>query len=201
MIKNISGVVLAGGASSRFKGIIKSKIVIDGRTIIARITETLDELFDEIIIVTNLPEEFKEYSNCKIIGDRIINKGPLGGIHAALKETDREALFVVAGDMPLIDKDYIIRQVDFYMNNVCEVLIPSVNDYIEPLHGIYKKTIIPVLEEYLESEKNYAIRDFFKIADVRYLEFEDCLKSVKAFTNINSPADIIKVKKLLNTNC
>ena len=196
MFNNISGVILAGGDSSRFNGIIKSKIVINGRTIISRIIDTLDELFDEIIIVTNRPEEFTEYSSCKIIGDCIFNKGPLGGIHAALKMTDKEALFVVAGDMPLIDKDYIVRQVDFYMKNVCEVLIPRVNNYIEPLHGIYKKTIIPVLEEYLKRENDYAIRDFFKVADTRYLEFEDSDKSRKAFTNINSPSDIIKVKNL-----
>jgi len=197
MIKNISGVVLAGGASSRFNGIIKSKIVIDGRTIIARIIDIFDELFDEIIIVTNKPEEFTEYNRCKIIGDCILNKGPLGGIHAALKETDREALFVVAGDMPLIDKDYIIKQADFYMKNLCEVLIPRVNNYIEPLHGIYKKTIMPVLEEFLKRENDYALRDFFKIADTGFLEFDDSDKSQKAFTNINSPSDIIKVKKLL----
>ena len=196
MFNNISGVILAGGDSSRFNGIIKSKIVINGRTIISRIIDTLDELFDEIIIVTNRPEEFTEYSSCKIIGDCIFNKGPLGGIHAALKMTDKEALFVVAGDMPLIDKDYIARQVDFYMKNVCEVLIPSVNNYIEPLHGIYKHTIMTILEDFLKKENNYALRDFFKIADTRYLEFEDSDKSKKAFTNINSPSDIIKVKNL-----
>ena len=169
MFNNISGVILAGGDSSRFNGIIKSKIVINGRTIISRIIDTLDELFDEIIIVTNRPEEFTEYSSCKIIGDCIFNKGPLGGIHAALKMTDKEALFVVAGDMPLIDKDYIARQVDFYMKNVCEVLIPMVNNYIEPLHGIYKKTIINSLEDFLKRENNYALRDFFKVSDTRYL--------------------------------
>jgi hypothetical protein len=39
MIHNISGVILAGGASKRFNGLIKAKIVIDGRTIISRIIE------------------------------------------------------------------------------------------------------------------------------------------------------------------
>ena len=83
------------------------------------------------------------------------------------------------------------------MKNLCEVLIPRVNNYIEPLHGIYKKTIMPVLEEFLKRENDYALRDFFKIADTGFLEFDDSDKSQKAFTNINSPSDIIKVKKLL----
>jgi molybdopterin-guanine dinucleotide biosynthesis protein A len=81
MAHNISGVILAGGASKRFNDIIKTKIVIDGKTIISRIIETIDDIFDEIIIVTNTPDEFKEYANCRIIGDQFLNKGPLGGIH------------------------------------------------------------------------------------------------------------------------
>jgi molybdopterin-guanine dinucleotide biosynthesis protein A len=81
MVHNISGVVLSGGVSKRFNGIIRAKIVIDGKTIISRIVETIDDIFDEIIIVTNTPDEFKEYNSCKIIGDQFLNKGPLGGIH------------------------------------------------------------------------------------------------------------------------
>ena len=46
-------------------GKIKSKIVIGGKTIISRITDTIGDLFSEIIIVTNTPEEFKEFSNYK----------------------------------------------------------------------------------------------------------------------------------------
>ena len=87
MIHNISGVILAGGASKRFDGIIKAKIVIDGKTIISRIIETIGEIFDNIIIVTNTPDEFKEFKSCKIIRDHFLNKGPLGGIHSAMKES------------------------------------------------------------------------------------------------------------------
>lgn len=199
MVNNISCVILAGGASKRFNGIVKAKIVIDGKTIISRIIETISDIFDEIIIVTNKPDEFKEYRNYKIIGDQFLNKGPLGGIHSALKETDRKALFVVAGDMPLLEKEIIIRQIDFFNNNDCDILIPQINNNIEPLHGIYKKTIISILEEYLEGENDYAIREFFKKTDVRYMQFEGSEKHISAFTNINSPSDISVVKNFLRS--
>jgi molybdopterin-guanine dinucleotide biosynthesis protein A len=197
MVHNISGVILAGGASKRFNGIIKAKIILDGKPIIARIIETISDIFDEVILVTNTPAEFKEYNNFKIIGDELLNRGPLGGIHSALKESDKEALFVVAGDMPLLDTDIIVRQIAYYNSDKCEVLIPQIEQYIEPLHGIYKKTLLPILEEFLVRNNEYAIREFYKKADVRYMQIEGSEKSRRAFTNINSPYDIFIVNKLL----
>lgn len=194
MVRNISGVILAGGACKRFDGIIKAKIVIDGKTIISRIIEILSEIFEETIIVTNVPDEFNEYKSCKIIKDLFLDKGPLGGIHSALKETDREALFVVAGDMPFLEKELIVKQVDFYDNNRCDVLIPQINKYVEPLHGIYKKNILRNLEEYLEGENDYAIREFLNKVNTRYMHLEGSGKYTHVFTNINSPSDISDIQ-------
>ena len=196
MADNIAGVILAGGASKRFNGIIKPMIDYEGKTIISRIIETIGEIFDDIIIVTNTPDEFKEYDNYKIIGDKFLNKGPLAGIHSALKESESEAIFVVAGDMPLLDKEIIIRQIDFYNTNKCDILIPQIDYYIEPLHGIYKKTLIRNLEDYLGGDNNYAVREFLKMSDVRYLLMEVSGKSISAFTNINSSDDIPVIIKL-----
>jgi|WetSurMetagenome_2_1015567.scaffolds.fasta_scaffold18013_3 molybdopterin-guanine dinucleotide biosynthesis protein A len=203
MINNISGVILAGGNSKRFNGIVKSKITIDGKMIISGIIETLAYIFDEITIVTNTPDEFREYHTCKIIGDKFRNKGPLGGIHSALEETDKEAVFVVAGDMPKLDKDIITRQIDFYYHNNCDILIPRINQHIEPLHGIYRKTLTGIMTEYLEGRNNYAIREFLKKPEVhvRLIEFEESEKNARAFTNINSPADIRKLKRLPGSDC
>ena len=99
--------------------------------------------------------------------------------------------------MPLLDKSIIIKQLDFYNNNKCDILIPLIDNFIEPLHGIYKNTLIRILEDYLKADNNYAIRDFFKKADVRYLQIEESEKNKKAFTNINSPDDIPVIAKLL----
>ncbi|MGD0755568.1 MAG: molybdenum cofactor guanylyltransferase [Bacteroidales bacterium] len=200
MAHNISGVILAGGDSKRFNGLIKANIVIYGKSIISRIIETIGDIFDEIIIVTNTPHEFQEYNNYKIVGDKLLNKGPLGGIHAALKESEAEAVFVFAGDMPLLDKEIIASQIDFYNSNKCDVLIPQIDNYIEPLHGIYKKTLFRILEDYFEENNGSAIRDFIRKTDVRYFQIEGSEKSKSVFTNINSPSDISIVSKFLGLN-
>jgi molybdopterin-guanine dinucleotide biosynthesis protein A len=195
MIQNITGVILAGGASSRFNGIVKSKIIIEGKPIISRIIGIIGDIFEEIIIVTNTPGEFEEYDRFKIIRDRILNKGPLGGIHAALKESGSDALFVFAGDMPLLEKEIILRQIAHFNINSCDVLIPRVNNFNEPLHAIYRKSILPMLEEYLAKNNTYALTEFCRKASTLCMQLDDSEQSRRAFTNINSPSDLEHIKK------
>jgi molybdopterin-guanine dinucleotide biosynthesis protein A len=197
MINNISAVILAGGASNRFNGMLKPKIVVNGKMIITRILETIGEFFDEIIIVTNTPQEYIDFKSCKLTGDHFLNKGPLSGIHAAMYKSSAEALFVFAGDMPLIDKDYVLSQINYYKISNCEILIPQIGDNIEPLHGIYRNSLRSTLEEYLKGDNDCAIREFFKVTEVCFMKIEGSEKSRNAFSNINSPSDLIRVNNLL----
>jgi molybdopterin-guanine dinucleotide biosynthesis protein A len=197
MVKNITGVILAGGANKRFHGTTKAKIVIDGKTIISRILDTIGDIFPEIIIVTNNPEEFKEFTGYKLAGDYFINAGPLGGIHTALKTSSNEDVFVFAGDMPLLDKKLIVSQINFYYNSICDTLVPQFDENIEPLHAIYNMSVLNKLEKYLSGDRDYAVREFLKSVNVKYMKLENSEKIKNAFTNINSPSDISLVEKIL----
>jgi molybdenum cofactor guanylyltransferase len=197
MTHSISGVILAGGASKRLNGLTKSKIVIGGETIISRMVNTIKDIFSEIIIVTNTPEEYQEFRNYKIVGDQILNIGPLGGIDAALKASSCEAVFVFAGDMPLIDKRLIVRQIEFYNTGKCDILIPQIADFIEPLHSIYSISVLAILEKYLNGKDDYAVREFIKMTNVKYFQLEITDENIQSFTNVNSPYDRDAVEKIL----
>ena len=197
MVNNISGVILAGGASRRFNRITKANLVIGGKKIISRITDTIKDIFDEIIIVTNTPEEFAEFNNYKIVTDWYKKIGPLGGIHSALKTSSKQALFVFAGDMPLLDKKFIYRQIDFYHSHKCDILVPQINALDEPLHAIYSKSLLKTLEEYLSGYNDYSVKGFFKRINVRYMQLQDTEENNNMFTNINSPAEIARIEKIL----
>jgi molybdopterin-guanine dinucleotide biosynthesis protein A len=190
MDRKISGAILAGGAGSRFNGLMKPKIVIDGVTIISRMLSAMTGIFDEILIVTNNPSEFEEYSFCRIIPDEINNAGPLGGIHSALKASSNEAVFVCAGDMPFLEKRLIIEVIEAYLSAGCDVLIPQIEEFIEPLHSVYNTALVKVLEDYLDNNNSFAVREFIKTLNIRYFPLEGSKENKKAFTNINSPSDI-----------
>jgi molybdenum cofactor guanylyltransferase len=193
MGNRISGVILAGGSNKRFGGITKSNIVIGGKTIISRIIYTIDGLFDEIIIVTNKPEEFSEFLQYKIVEDLYLKAGPLGGIHAALKTSSEDAIFVFAGDMPFLDEKIIKDQINEFNRTEHDVLIPKVDQFIEPLHAIYRKTVLNDLEKFLSERKNRAVRDFLSKLNVGYLQIPKSEKTEIAFANINSASDLTKI--------
>ena len=194
---NISGVILAGGTNSRFGGKIKANEVIGGEKIISRIIKTIGNIFSEIIIVTNTPQEFTQFSEYIITGDYFQKTGPLGGIHAAMKVSTREAVFVFAGDMPFINDELIYKQISYYHSCHTEAVIPEVEGMIEPLHGVFRNTLLERLETYLSLQKDYAIRDFIKDVDVNFFKLMPSPETTKAFFNINSPSGAEEALRLL----
>jgi molybdopterin-guanine dinucleotide biosynthesis protein A len=192
---NISGVVLAGGANKRFGGKIKSNAIIGGEKIIDRIINTISGIFDEIIIVTNNPGEFKQYSEYKITGDHFIGTGPLGGIHSAMKSSSVDAVFIFAGDMPFLSMDLIKNQIDIFRFSHSEALIPLTGSKMEPLHGIYRNSISEKLEKYLSEKQEFAVRKFLEQVDVSFFNPGDSNEVLKAFININSQSDADRVNR------
>jgi molybdopterin-guanine dinucleotide biosynthesis protein A len=193
MANRISGVILAGGSNKRFGGINKANVVIDGKTIISRIISTISDLFVEIIIVTNKPEEFQEFIQYKIVKDQYLKAGPLGGIHAALKASSEDAIFIFAGDMPFLDKEIISDQINEFNKRGHDVFIPKVDQFVEPLHAIYRKSALNHLEKFLLEGKSRAVRDFLSEVNVGYFQLPKTEKTKLAFANINSPSDLNKI--------
>jgi molybdopterin-guanine dinucleotide biosynthesis protein A len=190
---SISGVILAGGANKRFAGKTKANVVIEGVTIISRIISAIDDLFPELIIATNNPEEFPEFSQYKIIKDIYLKAGPLAGIHAAMKSSSEDAVFVFAGDMPFPDKKIIVGMINEFNLGNCDVLIPKIGQYIEPLHAIYRKSLMDDIESFIEDGKSRAVRDFLREVKTNYQTIPETVINKRAFTNINSPHDIDKI--------
>ena len=189
----ISGIILAGGDNKRFGGILKSNTIIGGETIISRITGTVRDLFNEIIIVTNTPAEFRECFQCKIVKDEFLKAGPLAGIHAAMKSAVNEAIFVFAGDMPFLDKGLIAEQIDAFNRGNFDILVPRIGKNIEPLHAIYRKSLLNDLERFIAGGKNRPVRDFIHAMHASYFELQESEETRRAFTNINSPDEISRI--------
>lgn len=197
MTKKIAAGILAGGPGSRMKGVTKPNILIAGETILSRTLNTVGGIFDEIILVTNKPGEFSSYSDCIITSDKYEGIGPLGGIHAALKITTCETLFILAGDMPLLSTELIMKQLSLFEELNCDILVPKTGTFLEPLHSVYKWDVLKRLETYLNQKGSNAVREFFSKVDTRYMELNESEDIRIVFSNINYPADIHEVEKIV----
>lgn len=197
-----SAVILAGGKSSRMK-FDKQFLVIYEKRLIYELANKLKNHFDEIIIITNKPEF---YNDCdyKIVSDEIKECGPLSGIHIGLKSANSEYVYILACDMPNIDDNYI----EFLKDNVSEehdAYISKLDRFVEPFHGIYKKSLFNDIEKFLlESDKKSIIRFLeSKNKNIFYLSKDDFNKNnfnKNIFINLNNQQDLHNFIKEVELN-
>lgn len=189
---DITAAILAGGLNNRFGGKSKALTLIEGRRIIDREISVLREIFDEILIVTNTPEQLNGISGCIIVSDIFKKVGPIAGIHAAMKSSGRKSIFVFASDMPFLKGELISEQVNYSLIHEADAIIPDINGSTEPLHGIYQNYLLSKLEEYLSCGDNYSMRGFLDKIKVNLFRPEITDEILKAFTNINTRDDAEK---------
>ncbi len=181
--------MLAGGRASRFGGINKALIEIEGVPIINRTITILEPLFSEIILA-GWPGGSAMPAGVIPVDDNFHGLGPLGGIEAALKTCSSEMLFVFGGDMPWLSVELIREQVEEMRREQAEILAARIGGLTEPLHSIYSRSLHCELVKYLKSGSSPAVIDFYKLVHTRYHDLPRTVKTIKAFTNINSPGDI-----------
>ena len=185
---NITGIILAGGKSSRM-GEDKSFILFLGRPLIEVLIDKISPLFSDLIIVTNKPQLYKKYG-IRTEADLVKDKGPLAGIYTGLISSKDSYNFVFACDMPFLNQDlikYILKEADGY-----DVVIPEYEGRFQPLCAIYSKECIAPIEDGLSKNK-LKIIDFLKHVKVRRINEKEISRFISyqsPFVNINTPQDI-----------
>jgi molybdopterin-guanine dinucleotide biosynthesis protein A len=183
--KTITGVVLAGGRSTRM-GKDKALLPYRGKRLIDAPIEKFEEIFSTVVLSVKNSAEFSEYSLPKI-EDRYKEIGPIGGITSVLQSGIKRAFFV-ACDMPFLNQELIEFLCSFAD---AEVVIPIWDGRPEVLHSIYSDSVLPHLEEAI-AQKRYKITDALKETAVRYIEEKEIRRfdaTGESFRNVNTPSD------------
>ena len=164
----------------------------EGRTFIQRLINTLEQVVDEIILVAKDPEQCKRFNHLdgvRCITDIRQGIGPIGGLHAGALAAHGDTLFVSACDMPCINVGVVRYLFDVIGN--ADAVIPSWNyDMIEPLHAVYRRS---VLLGYLADHESFSLRPMIRSINTRYVSVEELRQfdpTLKTFTNINKLEDL-----------
>jgi molybdopterin-guanine dinucleotide biosynthesis protein A len=105
-VQSTAGAILAGGQARRFGGRDKSRLVVDGRTIIVRQVGLLQRVVQEVLVVGHDPARFADLP-VRVVADVIPGAGALGGILTALESTTADRVVVVACDLPFLTEDLL----------------------------------------------------------------------------------------------
>ena len=202
MRKDITGIILCGGNSSRMQT-NKALLRLNDLPVIEIITNKLRTVFDELIISAN---EISDYAflNLHVVKDEFIQRGPLAGIHATLKSSGTEKNFIISCDMPLISPELINYLLD--VNSEKEIVLPSVNGKAQQLCGIYSKSVYSEIEKIFtlsKTDKNIkgSVYDLIERVSAELVEVEDLsFYNENIFMNMNSPEDYENIKNIFEKN-
>jgi len=182
-----AAVILVGGKSSRM-GRAKALLPFDNEPLIAHVVRRLKSWFPEIIVVAAPDQELPELS-AVLVRDEIAYQGPVSGIYHGLKAATKDVCFVTSCDAPFLNFeliDHLLEQISEY-----DVVVPFWQERFQPLHAIYRTSVVPLLKEQLERGELRPIFLYDKVrtrkiqeAEIRRLDPEGL-----SFLNMNSPAD------------
>lgn len=190
----MTGIILTGGKSSRM-GRNKAFLKINGDVIIERIVRLFKEIFDEVILVTNSPEEYR-HLNTKIVADIYPKSGSLIGIYSGLYHASSQYAFAAACDMPFLKKgfiEYLIKQKDGY-----DIVIPFSPDGQQPLHAVYSKSCLKPMEDAIR-KGDLKIIDILPRLNVRRIATDEIIPfdpEFKSFFNVNTPSEFQKAEEM-----
>ena len=193
----ISSVILAGGDSRRL-GIDKALLELDGQTLLARAVQKLTAFSDDIIVVTNSPEDYEHLAlGARFVGDERQGEGALMGVYSGLKAARHESALTVACDMPFLNVSLLRYMVDKSYGR--DAVVPRLDgDLLEPLHAVYSKRCLPLMAALLAQGRR-RIAALFGRVDVFYVgaAVVDRLDPLRlSFMNINTPADWQRAQQL-----
>ena len=195
-MESISIVVLAGGQSQRM-GSNKALLRIDDReTLIARVVNNLKPLSDDIVVVSNTPELYANLS-VRQTGDQFPGAGPLAGLHAGLQVALHPWSLVVACDMPLVDHRLVRFMVLLTQGH--DLVVPSWNEDLEPLHALVSRACLPAIETRLKAGQRRVI-SFYPDVRLRVVEPHEVGifdPEGRSFFNANTPEDWQRLLPLL----
>jgi molybdopterin-guanine dinucleotide biosynthesis protein A len=188
---------MAGGKSRRL-GQDKRFLELGGRTCLQRVLDVCKDVFEEILIVADGCEPFRNLG-VNVVVDLVPGRATLGGLYTGLHYAASAKIFAVACDMPFISAEAVKVVLD--QADQGDIVIPDLSGKLQPMHAVYSKRCLPYLRTLVEAEK-LRVQDLCECPDLHVYRIpESAFKVVdpelRSFFNINTPNDLVKARKWL----
>lgn len=185
---NVTGIILAGGASSRMrkdKGLCEFK----GKPLINYAIEALVPICDTVLISSNNIVGYESFGY-QVVEDEFKGIGPIGGIYSSLRKSTTKHNLIISCDTPFLNIQllkYILINSDNY-----DVVVPEHgNSLIEPLAAYYSSEIIHQLESSIEM-KDYKLMNLFTRVKFKSIKVDTIPGySNNLFKNFNTPDELL----------
>jgi molybdenum cofactor guanylyltransferase len=185
--------IVAGGQARRFDGQDKSRLVVEGRTIIVRQLEILQQVASEVYVV-GAPEGRFDDLGLRSVPDVLPHLGAIGGIYSAVAMSQSEQVLVVACDLPFLDAS-VLRALKEKSLGRDGAWVTSERG-IEPLLACYRRHTAAKIRARID-RKQLKASDLATTLDMYALTGAElaALGPVdRLLANVNTPSDYARVQ-------
>ncbi|MCG9640437.1 molybdenum cofactor guanylyltransferase MobA [Vibrio sp. Isolate34] len=180
-----SWVILAGGQASRMGGKDKGLVELNGSPLIQYVIDKLSQ--QDVSITINANRNLDSYQAfAPVVSDSFPDyPGPLGGIHAGLKNAATDWVGFVPCDSPQISDD-LVERFCAAVKEDSDILVAHDGEYKQPVFTLFHKRVLPKLEAFLERGDRKIIL-LYKECVTEYVDFSD---APNCFVNLNTPEEL-----------
>lgn len=146
--QEITGIILCGGRAERMGGVEKPLQPLAGHPLVWHVHERLSAQVSAVIISANRHQADYEALAPVVVGDVTRDRGPLGGLDAALRVITTPWAFVCPGDAPYLDRD-LVRRLSAAVGGA-DMVFPHDGQQEQPLFLLVRTSLDRALATYLE---------------------------------------------------
>jgi len=170
-------------------GTDKAFVPFEGRTLLARALDLARSISSDVHIVGE-PSKFAPFA--PVVEDIFPDCGPLGGIHAALRASQREMNVILAVDLPFVSFALLQFLITRASNSSASVTLSRAGGFWQPLCAVYRRGFAEAAERALLAG-HYKIDPLFKEVPVQEIdqeELETAGFTPAIFRNLNTPEEL-----------
>jgi molybdenum cofactor guanylyltransferase len=193
---NIMGVILAGGRSTRMKGLNKALVSLAGTTLLSRVIDRLLPQVQGVVVNANIP---LPGITCPVISDCQPDfPGPLTGIVTAFhwlqqQHADFDALVVAPCDGPFLPLDLVARLQWALVDQNAQVACSRYGGRAQPTFSLWRRDTAVAAASSLERQGG--LKALMAGLDAVFVDWPEA--AVDPFYNINTPSDLAEAEKIL----
>lgn len=185
--RNRAGWILTGGRSTRM-GRDKALLEMDGTPLALAAARKAGEVCDRVTLVGN--PSLAGILGLPVVEDAFPGQGPLAGIEAALRCSERDWNLVLACDMPGVSADDLELIFTAALAGSKDGAVPrDEGGHLEPLCAVYhRRCHVAILEAMKKGIRR--VTDALQMLELTYVP----VSRGAAFANLNTPEDLRKYK-------
>ncbi|POP40512.1 molybdenum cofactor guanylyltransferase MobA [Superficieibacter electus] len=181
----ITGVVLAGGRSTRMGGKDKGLIEFNGQPLWKWVADKLSAQTGNVVISANRHVDIYQASGLRVIPDSLADfPGPLAGMLSVMQQVNGDWFLFCPCDTPNIPDDLLPR----LKGEVDDAPAVWVNDgeRDHPAVALLHRCLVPSLQHYLQAGER-RVMVFLRQSGGHAVDFSD---NPAAFVNVNTPEEL-----------